>query len=64
MKKVILILGIIISIIGIASLFPYISDYSDLSNYGQGYVTGKILIAIIGVVLVVIGLRKPAHKKA
>jgi hypothetical protein len=58
MKKIILILGIIISLIGIYQSGRYFLDYSTLSQYGKGYVWGSIILFLIGVVLIYLGLKK------
>ena len=62
MKKISLIVGIIIIFISLFSVLPYIFDYSDLSKYGKGYITGKVFLLLIGIALVIIGKKKkPAH---
>ncbi|MFK7981842.1 MAG: hypothetical protein AB8G86_17810 [Saprospiraceae bacterium] len=64
MKKTLLIVGILITLISLFSILPYIFDYSDLSKYGKGYITGKVLLLLIGIALIVIGKKKkPAHNR-
>jgi len=57
MKKVLLIAGIIILVLGIIPLMQYALDYNDLSNYGKGYIWGKLLITLIGTFLIIISRR-------
>ena len=65
MKKILFIIGIIIISVSLISMLPYIFDYSDLSKYGQGFVTGKVLLLLLGILLFIYGKKKkPAHNKA
>jgi vacuolar-type H+-ATPase subunit I/STV1 len=52
MKKISLIIGFILSIIGFFQGFKYISDYNILTQYGKGYVWGSIILLGIGLVLI------------
>ena len=63
MRKVIFIIGVIITIASLLSIFPYFSDFSTLSKYDKGYITGKIIIAMIGIALIVYGKKKPVHNE-
>ncbi len=58
MKKVALIIGIALSLIGFSQGFRYFFDYHILSQYGKGYVWGSIFLLTIGLVLIYFGLKK------
>jgi len=58
MKKVILIIGIILFIIGMFQGSRYFLDYTELSHYGKGYVWGSAIILLLGLVFIIIGLKK------
>jgi hypothetical protein len=58
MKKISLIIGFILSIIGFFQGFKYISDYNILTQYGKGYVWGSIILLGIGLVLIYFGFEK------
>ena len=62
MKKVFLILGIILALIGFFQGIRYIFDYNTLMQYGKGYVWGSIILFAIGLVLIYFGLRKKKTK--
>ncbi len=62
MKKVSLILGIILSLVGLFQVFRYIFEYNTLMQYGKGYVWGSIILFAIGLVLIYFGLRKKKTK--
>jgi uncharacterized membrane protein YraQ (UPF0718 family) len=61
MKRILLIAGLILMGLAIASLVTYLFDYEKLSNYGKGYVWGKIIILILGGFLIFLS-RKPLRK--
>ncbi|MBS3999491.1 MAG: hypothetical protein KGZ71_03300 [Desulfobulbaceae bacterium] len=58
MKKVILIIGIILFLIGLFQGGRYFFDYNVLSHYGKGYVWGSAIIWLIGLTFIIIGLKK------
>ncbi|MCO5251079.1 MAG: hypothetical protein M9949_06615 [Candidatus Kapabacteria bacterium] len=58
MKKVILAIGIILFLIGLFQGGRYFFDYNVLSHYGKGYVWGSVIILLLGVALIIIGLKK------
>ena len=58
MKKIALIIGIVLSLIGFIQCFRYFFDYNMLTPYGKGYVWGSILLFLLGILLIYIGLRK------
>ena len=62
MKKVFLILGIILALIGFFQVIRYIFEYNTLMQYGKGYVWGSIILFAIGLVLIYFGLRKKKTK--
>lgn len=43
-----LVIGVLLILIGIASITRYLTDYSVLSPYGKGYVWGNLLMVFIG----------------
>ncbi len=64
MKYIILITGLIFVLISLASIIEYIPIYSDLSEYEEGIVWGKLLTLIIGFLLIFVGFRiKKAHSQ-
>ena len=52
MKKILYTLGILLLLAGIIPLFQYLLDYNVLSEYGKGYVWGKIILVLGGLGLV------------
>lgn len=58
MKKVVLIIGIVLSLIGFFQGLRYFFDYNTLTHYGKGYVWGSMFLLIIGLVLIYFGLKK------
>lgn len=58
MKKVALVIGIILSLIGFFQGFRYFFDYNTLTQYGKGYVLGSIFLLTTGLVLIYFGLKK------
>lgn len=55
MKYVLIIIGIILSIMGFVQGYRYIFDFSALTMYGKGFVTGTIILLILGVALIIAG---------
>ncbi len=58
MKKLALVLGIFITIIGFFQCVVYFMDYNELTQYGKGYVWGSFLLLLMGILLIYIGLKK------
>jgi len=58
MKKVALIIGIVLSLIGLFQGGRYFFDYNILTQYGKGYVWGSVLLLLIGILLIYFGLKK------
>ncbi len=57
MKRFLLILGIALIVFGLYPFIKYVGDFEILSSYGKGFVTGKILMVSIGVVLIFFSMR-------
>jgi len=57
MKKFLLIIGILIVIFGLFPLMRYALDYTELSNYGKGFIWGKVIIVLVGTILITISRR-------
>ncbi len=62
MKKIALITGIILSLVGFLQGFRYFSDYNILTQYGKGYVWGSVFLLLIGLGLIYFGIRKKKKK--
>ena len=58
MKKVTIVIGMVLSLIGFFQGSSYFFDYNNLTNYGKGYVWGSIFLLMIGLVLIYLGLKK------
>lgn len=52
-KKLLLILGIIACVLAIFPLLKYVFDYQQLSEYGRGYIWGKVSLLLVGILLIV-----------
>ena len=57
-KYILLIAGILLALFSLATVSRYIGDYAVLTEYGRGYVWGKIILLAIGIILIVLGIRK------
>jgi uncharacterized membrane protein len=55
------IIGVLLCIIALISLFSYLGDYQILSEYGKGFVWGKVVLLLIGVLLFYLGIRKRSN---
>jgi LPXTG-motif cell wall-anchored protein len=55
MKYVLIIIGIILSVMGFVQGYRYIFDFNTLTMYGKGYVTGTIVLLILGLALIIAG---------
>ena len=65
MKKVLLVLGftlVIISIYYLFNLIIYLQKSYDITNYGYGILTGKIILLIIGIFLIYFGFKNGKKK--
>ena len=58
MKKLLLILGIILVLASLFSIGQYIGDYQVLSEYGKGFIWGKILLLAAGAALIFAAWRR------
>ena len=58
MKKLLLILGIILVLASLFSIGQYIGDYEVLSEYGKGFIWGKILLLAAGATLIFVALKR------
>ena len=58
MKKILLLTGVIVCLIGLLPFLRYIFDYAVLSDYGKGFIWGKLLILFIGISLIFISRNK------
>jgi multisubunit Na+/H+ antiporter MnhG subunit len=58
MKKVLLFFGVIMCLMGIFPLIQYSLDYTKLSDYGKGFVWGKVVILLVGISLIAISRKK------
>lgn len=58
MKKIALILGIMLTLLGVFQGFRYLFDYNTLTQYGKGYFWGSMFLLITGLVLISFGLIK------
>ncbi|AEE52340.1 hypothetical protein Halhy_4500 [Haliscomenobacter hydrossis DSM 1100] len=57
MKYILLITGAILVIATLVSFVQYLPDYFELSNYGRGYIWGKLLVLGIGLAIIYAGLK-------
>lgn len=55
MKKILTILGIFFILAAIISILPYFMDYSQLSEYGKGFIWGKVILFFAGLLLIYAG---------
>lgn len=63
MKKIlILISGLFLFLLGAGQGFKYLFDYKLLTQYGQGYVLGSIILSCSGLVVIFLGLRNKNSK--
>ena len=58
MKKALFIIGVSLIVITILSMFPFVLNFSSLSNYGKGFIFGKIILIFVGLVLVLFNKKK------
>lgn len=58
MKKILLILGIMLVLASLFSIGQYVGDYKVLSEYGKGFIWGKILLLTIGAALIFVALKR------
>jgi hypothetical protein len=58
MKKLFLVFGLFLFFLGLFQGFKYLFDYKFLTQYGQGYVWGSIILCCSGLAMFFLGLRK------
>ena len=58
MKYILLIVGGLLAVGSGISIGQYILDYGELSQYGKGYIWGKVLLFMVGWVLLYAGIRQ------
>jgi hypothetical protein len=63
MKIVLLYVGVVMCLIGIFSSLQYIFDYPKLSDYGKGFIWGKVVIILIGITFIAISRKKDKAKQ-
>ena len=57
-KNILFVLGILLVLYSLATVSQYIGDYSILTEYGKGFVFGKIILFAIGIILIAFGVKK------
>jgi len=58
MKYFFLIIGGLLLIASLISIGQYVFDYGELSQYGKGFIWGKLLLFIFGLILIYIGMKR------
>ena len=58
MKKILLIIGIVLTLFSVYALLPLVLDFSMLSEYGKGYMAGNLILLFIGALMINYGLRR------
>jgi hypothetical protein len=62
MKKIALVLGIILVMIGLLQGIRYFLHYNHLTPFGRGYVLGSFLLFLTGLILTFWGLKSSSQK--
>jgi multisubunit Na+/H+ antiporter MnhG subunit len=62
LKKLLLILGVIACLLALFPLLKFIFDYGLLTEYGKGFIWGKVLLLLFGIFL--IGASRYTRKKS
>ena len=57
-KNILLAIGILLVLFSLVSVSQYIGDYSTLTEYGKGFVCGKLLLLLIGIGLIIFSIKK------
>lgn len=63
MKKLLIIIGILFSLVGIFQTTQYIFDYNILSEYGKGYIWGSSILLALGLFTLTLGIRLKKQDK-
>ncbi|MDR1808790.1 MAG: hypothetical protein LBR34_00065 [Prevotella sp.] len=58
MKKCLMILGGIITVVGLLQTGRVFYSHYLSNEYGKGYLLGSVLLLIIGIALIIVGRRK------
>ncbi|MCL2038878.1 MAG: hypothetical protein FWG85_00435 [Bacteroidetes bacterium] len=58
MKIILIVIGCILVLYYSISVVQYIWDYSILTEYGKGYVWGKLILLFLGIVITIVGVKK------
>jgi uncharacterized membrane protein len=58
MKNFLRITGFLLVFISLVALIKYVFDYKILSEYGKGFLLGKAVLLIVGVLLIYFGFKK------
>ncbi|KFD40278.1 hypothetical protein [Schleiferia thermophila] len=63
MKKILLITGIVLSLLGFFQGYPYVFDYGILTEYGKGYVWCSAILFFTGMLMIfsAFKIKKQAH---
>lgn len=61
MKRVLFYTGIVLCVLGLFPLLQYLFDYGKLSDYGKGFVWGKVLLIFLGGAMIFFGKKKGAR---
>ncbi|MCS6990626.1 MAG: hypothetical protein NZL95_02055 [Chitinophagales bacterium] len=54
MRGIFLLLGVILLLAGLIPLARHGLNYGQLTDYGKGYVWGKVILALIGLTLMAV----------
>ncbi len=57
MKKWLIALGALLILMGLMQGGRYITDYKILTQYGKGYVFGSVFLMLLGIILVLLGIK-------
>lgn len=55
--------GVLLVVTSLYSLSNYIFDFSLLSEYGKGYFTGKVILLVSGILLILFSMKKTTLSK-
>ena len=55
--------GILFVLLALLQGWRYVSDYEVLSSYGKGYIWGNVLLLVVGILLILAGIRRHRRKK-
>ena len=58
LRKVNVIAGSVLFLVGALNIFTYVSDYDLLATYGKGFVWGNGILMLVGFLMVSMGLKR------